>query len=86
MLLLHYLCVVVHAPPGEEEHYSFIRSNEAESCLSKKSQLNCSKKFIIAQIMKSFSSDSSACGCVCVCMLYYSKLIKAADSSVPFAE
>lgn len=39
---------VVHAPPGEKQHYSFIRSNEAEPCRSRKSQLNCSKKFIIA--------------------------------------
>ncbi len=48
VLLIHYLCAVVHAPPGEKQHYSFIRSNEAKPCRSRKSQLNCSKKFIIA--------------------------------------
>lgn len=48
VFLIHYLCAVVHAPPGEKQHYSFIRSNEAEPCRSRKSQLNCSKKFIIA--------------------------------------
>lgn len=34
--------------PGEKQHYSFIRSNEAKPRRSRKSQLNCSKEFIIA--------------------------------------
>lgn len=48
VFLIRYLCTVVHAPPGERQHYSFIRSNEAKPCRSRKSQLNSSKKFIIA--------------------------------------
>lgn len=48
VLLILYLCAVVHVPPGEKQHYSFIRSNEAKPCRSRKSQLNCSKMFIIA--------------------------------------
>lgn len=53
--------------PGERQHYSFIRSNEAELCHSRKSQLKCSKKFII--VLWNHSHQDSLCcvstGCEC---------------------
>lgn len=71
VFLIHYLCAVVHAPPGERQHYSFIRSNEAKPCRSRKSQLNCSKEVYYCDVLwNHWHQDSLWCvfrqGCECV--------------------